>query len=109
LGLGMWLFRDGIAALLVPPAAQVLFFPAWLLAAVVQPINALAFVTDGIHWGTGDFRYLRNAMFVATGAGALGLWAIEAAGVASLLLVWAVTDGWIAIRAAAGMLRVWPG
>ena len=76
---------------------------------MVQPINALAFVTDGIHWGTGDFRYLRNAMFVATGAGALGLWAIEAAGIASLLLVWAVTDGWIAIRAAAGMLRVWPG
>ncbi len=109
LGLGMWLFRDGIATLLVPPVAHALFFPAWLLAAAVQPINALAFVTDGIHWGTGDFRYLRNAMFVATGAGALGLWGIEAAGIASLLWVWIVTDGWIAIRAIAGVLRVWPG
>ncbi len=93
----------------LPPAAHALFFPAWLLAAVVQPINALSFVTDGIHWGTGDFRYLRNAMFVATGAGALGLWGIEAAGIASLLWVWIVTDGWIVIRSAAGVLRVWPG
>ncbi|MBE2238698.1 MAG: MATE family efflux transporter [Caldilineaceae bacterium] len=109
LGGGMWLFRQGIADLLAPADAHALFFPAWLLSAIVQPINALAFVTDGIHWGTGDFRYLRNAMFAATVAGVTGLWGIEAAGVVSLAWIWIVIDGWIVIRATFGVVRVWPG
>ncbi|MFO7633569.1 MAG: MATE family efflux transporter [Caldilinea sp.] len=109
LGAGMWLFRQPIAGLLAPSSAHALFFPAWFLSAIVQPVNALAFVTDGIHWGTGDFRYLRNAMLVATAAGALGLLGIEAAGIVSLAWVWIVTDGWIAIRATLGVVRVWPG
>jgi len=109
LGAGMWLFRQPIAALLAPPTAHALFFSAWFLSALVQPINALAFVTDGIHWGTGDFRYLRNAMFVAAAVGAAGLWGIEFAGVASLSAVWIVTDVWIAVRATLGVVRVWPG
>ncbi len=39
-----------------------------LAALLFQPINAFAFATDGIHWGTGDFRYLRNAMLGASAA-----------------------------------------
>lgn len=109
LGAGMWLFRQPLADLLAPPEAHVIFFSAWFLSAVVQPINALAFVTDGIHWGTGDFRYLRNAMFAATTVGVVGLWGIELAGVASLAAVWVVTDLWITVRAALGVVRVWPG
>jgi MATE family multidrug resistance protein len=56
-----------------------LFFPAWTAAALIQPIGALAFVTDGIHWGTGDFRYLRNVVVLATAAvqWASGCWAGE--------------------------------
>ncbi len=66
-----------IAGLLVPPGAQAVFWPAWFAAAIIQPVNALAFVTDGINWGTADFRYLRNVMFVATGVGIAGLLLID--------------------------------
>ncbi|MCZ7668111.1 MAG: hypothetical protein M5U34_13410 [Chloroflexi bacterium] len=46
-----------------------MFYAAWLMSAFIQPVNALAFVTDGVHWGTGDFAYLRNGMFVASARG----------------------------------------
>lgn len=95
--------------LLVPVAASGAFASAWTIAALAQPLNALSFVTDGVHWGTGDFRYLRNAMLVATLLGALALSAIDVAAPGALLRVWLVTAAWIAIRAAAGALRVWPG
>lgn len=109
LGMGMWLFRGPLADLLAPPEAHSLFFAAWFLSAVVQPLNALAFATDGVHWGTGDFRYLRNAAFAAMAIGATALLGLDAAGAASLAWVWLVTDVWIAVRAALGVVRIWPG
>jgi MATE family multidrug resistance protein len=96
-------------AWLVPDAAVALFSTAWLVAVLVQPVNALAFVTDGVHWGTGDFAFLRNVMVVATGIGALLLFTIDAANPNALAWIWAVTGIWVTIRAAFGMLRVWPG
>ncbi|MBW7882393.1 MAG: MATE family efflux transporter [Caldilineaceae bacterium] len=108
LGSVMWFGRTWIAALLVPASAQPVFFSAWLLAAVIQPVNALAFVTDGIHWGTGDFRYLRNVMVVATGAGAVALLVLEGSGAATLFGVWLISNLWIAVRSTFGVLRVWP-
>jgi MATE family multidrug resistance protein len=109
LGLTMWLGEDLVARLLVPPDARALFGPAWLITAASQPINALSFGTDGIHWGTGDFRYLRNAVFVATlcGGGALSL--LGATRPDAFLWVWIITAGWICIRAAFGVIRIWPG
>ena len=47
-----------------------MFFPAWLAAILMQPANALAFASDGIHWGSGDFRYLRNVMMGVSLVGA---------------------------------------
>ena len=109
LGGGMWVGREPVAALLVPTAALSVFFVPWLITAVMQPVNALAFVTDGVHWGTGDFAYLRNAVFLATLAGSFGLWLIDPASPSALILVWTATAVWITIRAAFGMLRIWPG
>ncbi|BAM00296.1 MULTISPECIES: MATE family efflux transporter [Caldilinea] len=109
LGMGMWLLRSSFATLLAPPETHSLFFSAWLLSAVVQPLNALAFATDGVHWGTGDFRYLRNAAFAAMGIGVIALLGLEATGPASLAWVWIVTGGWITVRAALGIVRIWPG
>jgi MATE family multidrug resistance protein len=100
--------RHVIAALLVPPSALALFFPAWTAAALVQPIGALAFVTDGIHWGTGDFRYLRNVVLLATLCGIMGLWAIGEGSPVLLTGIWWITGLWIAIRAIFGLLRIWP-
>ena len=109
LGSMMWIGREAIATLLVPATALSIFFVPWLVSAAVQPVNALAFVTDGVHWGTGDFAYLRNAIFIATLTGGIGLWRINPAAANALVWVWVVTAGWIAIRAIFGVLRIWPG
>ena len=95
--------------LLVPAAASDVFTAAWIVAALAQPLNALSFVTDGVHWGTGDFRYLRNAMLAATLAGAVLLALVDVRSPDALLHVWLATAAWITIRAAFGVLRVWPG
>lgn len=105
----MFLGRDLAAVALIPPASHAVFFSAWSVAALSQPVNALSFATDGIHWGTGDFRYLRNAVIVATMIGLAGLTRVDASASTVLLQIWIVTLGWTTIRAAFGMLRIWPG
>jgi MATE family multidrug resistance protein len=109
LTLAMLLMEEAVAQLLVPPSARGAFAAAWWIAALAQPVNALSFVTDGIHWGTGDYRYLRNGMFLATGLGALGLVAIDTRVDGALALVWAVTAGWAVVRSTVGLVRIWPG
>lgn len=101
---GRWMF----AALLVPAPAQVLFFPAWTVVALTTPVCALAFVTDGIHWGTGDFRYLRNVVSLATVCGIAGIVVLGNGPPERLTAIWWITGLWITIRALFGMLRVWP-
>jgi MATE family multidrug resistance protein len=98
-----------VAALLVPPSAVVLFSNSWLACALVQPLNSLSFVTDGIHWGTGDFPFLRNVMVVSTTVGIGCLLLIDTSLPQALELVWWVTALWIGIRASFGILRIWPG
>ncbi len=72
-------------------------------------MNAVSFVTDGIHWGTRDYRYLRNAMALASATGALLLLISDATGQTTLAGIWWITALWITLRAALGGLRVWPG
>ena len=96
-------------ALLVPAVAQPLFFTAWLVTAAMQPLNALSFATDGIHWGTSDYRFLRNAMMLATALGTLALLLLDETAPGALTLVWVVTAGWILVRAVLGVARIWPG
>ena len=95
--------------LLVPPEAVSVFLVPWLIAAFFQPLNAIAFATDGIHWGTGDFGYLRNGMIAATSTGLLGIFILELYQVNSLEMLWVVTTIWVSVRAGAGLIRVWPG
>jgi MATE family multidrug resistance protein len=109
LGAGMWLGRDLITALLVPASAVAVFLPAWGISAMSQPLSGLAFLTDGTHWGTGDYAYLRNAMIVAFVIGATGIFFVSNAEFDGLSWIWAVTGVWIFIRALFGMLRIWPG
>jgi MATE family multidrug resistance protein len=109
LALGMLALEDLAAALLVPPSAREGFAAAWWVAAWAQPLNAVSFATDGIHWGARDYRYLRNAMLCASALGAAGLLGADALGRASLVWVWLVTALWIALRSGLGALRIWPG
>ena len=110
LTLSMLAGTTAVAHLLVPVTARDVFAGAWIVCALAQPLNALSFVTDGIHWGTGDYRFLRNAMIGATAAGAaILLLAIDRSAPDALTLVWLVTAGWIAVRAVFGVARIWPG
>jgi MATE family multidrug resistance protein len=98
-----------VAAAFLPVEVHAMFSAAWIAYALAQPANALAFVTDGIHWGTSDYRFLRNAMILSTAAGLIALYWIDPAGSNALTLIWIITAGWIAIRTVFGMARIWPG
>jgi MATE family multidrug resistance protein len=97
------------AAALVPVEAQALFYPAWTVAALSMPLNSLSFAVDGIHWGSGDYRFLRNVMLLSTAAGSLGIWLLDESAAGALTGVWLITVLWITLRAVFGMLRIWPG
>jgi MATE family multidrug resistance protein len=109
LSAAMWLGQDFVVRLLLPPSAVDIFFSAWLMAVITQPINALAFATDGIHWGTGDFRFLRNVMISATIFGTIAVYLLDETASPALSWIWLITACWITIRAVFGVLRIWPG
>ncbi len=75
----------------------------------MRPLSALSFATDGIHWGTGDFRFLRNVVALATACGMIGLILIDENRPDALAWIWVATTVWIVVRALFGMLRIWPG
>ncbi len=109
LGILMWFGRGLVIEMLVPATAISVFLPAWAMSALSLPINAIAFLTDGAHWGTGDYRFLRNAMILATlvGVGAVEL--INTSPSHTLTWIWVAMIAWAATRAFFGWLRVSPG
>ena len=109
LAAGMLLATGPVTRLLVPRERTTAFLGAWWIAALFQPLNSLSFVTDGIHWGTSDYRFLRNAVGTATATGALLLVALGGRPGFDLSGVWLITGAWIAIRAGFGVARIWPG
>jgi len=110
LAVGMLLLTDGVIALLAPGEGVATFvLMGWWIALLTQPLNAMAFVTDGIHCGTADYALLRNAMLVATLLGTMGLLLISPAAENAFALIWIVTAIWIALRMIFGVTRVWPG
>ncbi|MGB2965224.1 MAG: MATE family efflux transporter [Anaerolineales bacterium] len=105
----MWLGRDLVIQLLVPLSSISIFLPAWAVSSLSQPINSMAYLTDGVHWGTGDYAYLRNAMIFTSLVGIAGLWLLEYGGNGTLVWVWVMIAIWNGLRATFGILRVWPG
>ena len=109
LSLVMWTGQTVAIQWFVPVAAVGLFIPAWKIAALVQPLNAVSFATDGIHWGTGDYRYLRNVVCLATLFGSAALAILDESRMDAFTWIWIITGGWILIRSLFGVLRIWPG
>lgn len=109
LGLSMLLLSNQAIALFIPDKAVALFGAAWLAAALFQPLNSISFATDGVHWGTGDFRYLRNVVLLATMTGVVALNLLDEQEPHALAWIWWITGLWVTIRAAFGILRIWPG
>ena len=94
---------------LVPSSAAAAFIPAWLVSTLSQPLNSVAFLTDGVHLGTGDYGFLRNAVLTSSLIGILGLWLLERTPLSSLTGVWIMITVWIILRGMFGLLRIWPG
>lgn len=109
LGAAMWMGSSLVETMLIPRAAQDLFRSPWLAAILIQPVSALTFATDGIHWGTGDFRFLRNVTTLATLVGISGLLLLDLTPETGLFWIWTITGIWIVVRAAFGTVRIWPG
>ena len=109
LAAAMVVTAEFVGAAFLPEEARPVFATAWLAFAIAQPANAVAFVTDGIHWGTRDYRFLRNAMIASTATGLVLLFSLDLAGPGGLTGIWIITGGWIAVRTAFGLARIWPG
>ena len=107
--IGMLLTTPLVSRVMVPADTLSVFVGAWIVSSLSQPLNALAFITDGIHWGTSDYGFLRNAMIMATCCGLIGLHLIASDNSADFKAIWLVTVLWIGIRALWGLLRVFPG
>ena len=113
LGVGVVLVVLGLAAesllarAFVPESAHAAFTSCWLIAVVFQPLNALSFVSDGVHWATRDYRYLRNVMLLATGVGLTVVLTLEHFAWLSLPRLWLATGLWITLRAVLGVTRIW--
>lgn len=105
----MWWGREIVISFLVPVTSISVFLPAWAISSLSQPFSSLAFLTDGAHWGTGDYRFLRNAMIITTAIGMGGIWLINTDHPQALLWIWVVTGIWVLMRAIFGLLRIWPG
>lgn len=109
LGALMLAFEGPVANAFLPPEARPLFHLAWLAVALAQPLASLSFATDGIHWGTRDYAYLRNAILTATALGAAALASIDRGDPSALLQVWLATALWLSVRTVFGIVRIWPG
>ncbi len=109
LGCLMWIGQEWVIKLMVPAESVDIFVGAWLVSVISQPINAIAFLTDGVHWGTGDFRYLRNAMVIASLLALAGLWLLGQSIPITLAWIWVIIGIWNSLRGLFGLLRIWPG
>ncbi len=82
-----------------------LFASVFWMVMLMQPINAIAFVFDGIFKGLGEAKYLRNVVVVATFLGFAPTLLIGDALGSKLHAIWAAFFVWMSIRALALVLK----
>jgi Na+-driven multidrug efflux pump len=77
----------------------------WPWLVVMMPVNGVLFALDGILFGAGDLRFMRNVTALAAVAGYVPL--TLAAAVLDLGLggIWAGLTAFVAIRLAVGVVR----
>ena len=102
----MWSGCYLVIDLLVPAASISLFLPAWLISSFSQPLNYLAFLNDGVLWGTGEYAFLRNAMTIAPQVGIFGIWVLERSTAGSLSWIWSVIGCWMFLRGLFDLIRI---
>lgn len=104
LGLVFWLARPYLPGVFSDdPETLEMVLQIFIFVAVLQPLNGLVFVWDGIFMGTEDFHFLAVAMLLSAGAAAVILllvvpmgWGLEGVwwGITTLMLVRVATLGW---------------
>lgn len=109
LGIAMVSLQAWVQRLYIPAKAAALFATPWQIAAWTQPVSGVTFGTDGVHFGSSDFRYLRNSVLFALVCAGAALMMIDVRGARALQYVWWATMLWSAVRAVVGVGRIWPG
>ncbi len=96
-----------VIALMVPVEAVAIFVPAWIVSSVSLPLNAVAFATDGVHLGAGDFAFLRNATALASGIAIAAMLVIPTDAPYAFTWLWAMTALWTLVRSGFGWARIY--
>jgi len=93
------LFYDNIALRFVDaPKVQAIFKQFFWLIIILQPINAIAFVLDGVFKGLGKAKFLRNMLFLGTFLGFIPvLYLADYLGL-KMYSIWMAFGVWMLIR-----------
>jgi putative MATE family efflux protein len=98
-GLVLGVARPVVAGLFTDvPSVRILAEQLLLVLALLQPLNAVVFVLDGVLIGAGDQRYLAKAMVAATLLGFAPAAALVAGLDAGVVALWGALAAWFAAR-----------
>ena len=73
-------------------------YKIYYILILIQPLNAIAFIFDGIYIGSGCTKILRDTMIIATGVGLLAFFILNSFNILNLETLWMVVFLWILIR-----------
>lgn len=82
-----------------------LFYSVFWVVLLMQPINAIAFMFDGIFKGLGEAKYLRNVLLVATFVGFIPTLLIADYFQLELYAIWIAFTVWMLIRSSALIIQ----
>ena len=82
-----------------------LFYDVFWIVLIMQPINALAFVFDGIFKGLGEAKFLRNVLLIATFLGFIPTVLISDYFGLNLYGIWIAFFVWMLIRSSSLILK----
>src|SRR5690606_30077854 len=100
------LFYDEIGMIFnKEPAVLILFSSVFWLVLLMQPVNAIAFMFDGIFKGLGEAKYLRNVLLGATFLGFVPTLFISDYFGLKLHAIWLAFFVWMLIRSSALVLK----
>lgn len=106
----MLVLTNAVISWLNLAAVAAIFIPAWIISAISLPTSSVAFITDGVHWGTMDYAYIRNGMFLATTIGVSLLTIVDVVRPDTpLAWIWGITAIWTLTRGMWGIVRIFPG
>ena len=81
------------------------FTALFFVVILMQPLNALAFIFDGIFKGMGEMKYLRNVLMAATFLGFVPAIFIGDYFGLKLYAVWIAFSVWMMVRSGALILK----